>query len=239
MRHVLSLVVFGSLVAGAGAACVGMTEQTDDDSAELGKRGGPMLNLSHIACADDGTVTAHFVLLFYGDSTPPSLSGTYNGGSFGPVDAYKSSGNVWHYNVTLPAGEIDIYSASVGSTTLHNPDAYAGNYACGPTNEESCPVVVEPQDVYCTDKPLKNPGAECGHFGLEYTGGKDDNLSGLTFTSTQDAYIAIVKSGNHGCGPGNSAYRIYVNVSVGDVLSTPVDQGISHVTYCECPAAAQ
>ena len=57
----------------------------------------------------------------------------------------------------------------------------------------------------------------------------------MTFPASQDAYVAIVKSGNHGCGPGNSAYRIYVNVQAGDVLSTPVDQNISHVTYCACP----
>jgi hypothetical protein len=239
MRHVLSMVVVGSLVAGAGAACVGMTEHAGDDSAELGKKGGPMLNLSHIACTDDGNVLAHFVLLFYGASQPPALSGTYNGGNFGPIEASKSSGNVWHYNVILPPGEIEILSASAGSITLHNPSEYSGNYACGPDDNESCPVVVAPQAVYCTDQPLGNPGDECAAFGLDYISGKDDNLSGTSFVSTQDAYLALVKSGNHGCEPGSSAYRVYVNVSVGDVLYTPVDQGISHVTYCECPAAQQ
>ncbi len=77
-------------------------------------------------------------------------------------------------------------------------------------------------------------GAECGAFGL-IAQGKVDNLSGLSFRATPDAYVAIVKSGNHGCGLGSSAYRYYVNVSRGQLLSTPVDQNISHVTYCACP----
>jgi hypothetical protein len=237
MRLVLSMVVFGSLVVVPG--CIGMQEQAGQSSGELGKMSGPMLNLSHIACAEDGTVTAHFVLLFAGTGTPGTLSGTYNGGSF-TAEPSKNSGNVWHYNATLPAGDIEILSAQTTTSagtlvTLHNPSEYSGNYACGP-DEPVCPVVVAPADVYCTDAPLGNPGDECANFGLEYTGGKADGLTGLTFTATQDAYVALVKSGNHGCGPGNSAYRVYVNVSAGDVLSTPVDQNISHVTYCACPA---
>jgi hypothetical protein len=51
-----------------------------------------------------------------------------------------------------------------------------------------------------------------------------------------DAYVALVKSGNHGCGEGASAYRIYVDVHAGDSLQTPADQDISHVTYCDCAA---
>ncbi len=239
MRQTLSLVVFGSLIAvSAASGCVGMEEMSGESSAEL-KKDSPMLNLSHIACAEDGTVTAHFVLLFAGTGTPGTLTGTYNGGSFS-AEPSKSSGNVWHYNVTLPSGEIEILSAQTTTSsgkvaTLHNPGEYSGNYACGP-EEETCPVVVAPADVYCTDQPLGNPGAECANFGLDYTGGKDDDLSGLTFSATQDAYVAIVKSGTAGCGPGESAYRIYVNVSAGDELATPVDQNISHVTYCTCPA---
>jgi hypothetical protein len=241
MRSVLSMVLFGSLVAvSAASGCVGMEEMAAESGAELGKNSGPMLNLSHIACADDGTVTVHFVLLFAGSGTPGTLTGTYNGGSFSATPS-KSSGNVWHYNVSLPPGEIDILSAQVTTSngtvvTLHNPSEYSGNYACGP-EDPACAVVVEPVDVYCTDAPLGNPGKECANFGLEYTGGKDDGLTGTTFVATTDAYVAIVKSGTAGCEPGQSAYRIYVNVSAGDVLSTPVDQNISHVTYCECPAA--
>ncbi|HVH46668.1 MAG TPA: hypothetical protein VM925_30210, partial [Labilithrix sp.] len=97
----------------------------------------------------------------------------------------------------------------------------------------TCEAYVEPQDVYCSSKPLGNPKAECAAFGLVPIG-KDDNLSGLTFTAPRNAYVAIVKSGTRGCGPGSSAYRVYVDVQPGDVLSTPVDQGISHVTYCDC-----
>lgn len=235
MRFVMSSLLLGSL---AVMGCLGMEEQSGQDGQDVKTTASAKLNLSHIACAEDGTVTAHFVLLFAGTGTPGQLTGTYSGGSFGPVSSYKTSGNVWHYNVTLPSGYIDILTAQTTTSdgvvvTLHNPDEYSGDYQCGP-EVPSCPIVVQPQDVLCTDHPLTNPGAECAFFGL-VPDGKDDNLSGLTFTATQDAYVAIVKSGNHPCGPGNSAYRIYTNVLAGEVLSTPADQGISHVTYCACP----
>jgi len=239
---ILSVLAVATLVG----ACGGTADDggsVEGPGQQLSSKGNvpskdPMLNLSHIECTEDGQVLAHFVLLFAGKDEPGSLTGTYNGGSFGPVAPSKSSGNVWHYNVILPSGEIDIYSATTTTASgvvvsLHNPDEYAGTYQCGPDVDE-CPVKVDAQDVYCTDQPLGNPGAECAAFGL-LPQGKDDNLSGLTFTATQDAYVAIVKSGTHGCGPGSSAYRIYVNVSAGDTLATPVDQGISHVTYCACP----
>jgi hypothetical protein len=195
----------------------------------------PKLVLSHIECTDDG-VLAHFVLLFAGKGTPGDLTGTYNGGSFGPIAPEKNSGNVWHYNVIFPAGELEILSASVealGQTaTLHNPGEYAGNYECGPIVEE-CPILVTP-DKICLSQPLGNPGAECGYLGL-VPSGKDDNLSGTTFPATIEAYVAIVKSGSGGCEPGESAYAIYVDVQPGDILASPSDQDISHVTYCDCP----
>jgi hypothetical protein len=201
----------------------------------------PKLNLSHIECTEDGDVLAHFVLLFAGAGQPGTLSGTYNGGDFGPTAASKTSGNVWHYNVILPSGEIEILSAKTTTSTgavvtLHNPSEYSGTYECG-GEVDACPIVVVPEAVYCTEEALGNPGAECAEFGL-LPQGKDDNLNGLTFVATQDAYVAIVKSGNHGCAPGESAYQVYVNVSAGDVLATPADQSISHVTYCACPTDA-
>jgi hypothetical protein len=239
MRSVLSMVMFGSLVAVVG--CVGMEELSGESQAEVGKKqaGTPKLNLSHIACTEDGDVVAHFVLLFNGSGTPGGLTGTYNGGSFGPISPDKNSGNVWHYNVILPAGDIEILSATVtaanGSTvTLHNPSEYSGNYACGP-DEEVCPIVVE-AGLLCTPQPLGNPGAECGHFGLDAVDGKIEVSSGTTVTATRDAYVAIVKAGNAPCGAGSSAYNVYVNVSVGDTLEAPAHQDISHVTYCACPA---
>ena len=235
-----SIVGFGMLaVAALVNACGAATDDVSQNSAALRQNTkSPQLNLSHIECTDQG-VLAHFVLLFAGSDQPGPLTGTYSGGSFGPIAPTKSTGNVWHYNVILPAGEIDILSATVTTASgvvvdLHNPSEYAGNYECGDIVEQ-CPVVVEPQDLYCTSTPLGNPGEECGAFGL-FPQGKDDGLTGVSFTATQDAYVAIVKSGSGGCAPGESAYRIYVNVSAGDTLFTPVDQDISHVTYCACPA---
>ncbi len=240
MRYMLAMVVFGSLL---GGACIGMEEQSGQSSDELGKQNAaPKLNLSHIACTDDGTVVAHFVLLFAGSAQPAALNGTYDNDAdastaavaFGPVEATKSSGNVWHYNVFLPSGDINILSASVGTTALHNPGEYAGDYQCGTPEEPTCSVEVLPDDLLCLSTPLGNPGDECGYFGL-LVAGKDDGLTGLTFTATIDAYVAIVKSGSGGCAPGESAYRVYTNVSAGDTLATPELQNISHVTYCACP----
>jgi hypothetical protein len=235
-----SLVTIGLLaVAGLLSGCdVPPEPALDTQAAAVKVTQSPKLNLSHIECTSDGQVLAHFVLLFAGTGQPGALTGTYNGGAFGPVQASKSSGNVWHYNVLLPAGAIDILSATTTTAigvcvNLHNPGEYAGTYQCTPC-PEVCPVAVQAQDVYCSSAPLGNPGAECGNFGL-VPQGKDDNLSGTSFVATQNAYVAIVKSGTDGCGPGNSAYRIYTNVTAGMTLLTPVSQDISHVTYCACP----
>src|SRR5688572_29791711 len=89
----------------------------------------------------------------------------------------------------------------------------------GLTPIASCGTV-QATDLLCTASPLGNERAECEYFGL-VPAGKDDELSGQSVTASQDAYVAIVKSGSGGCGPGNSAYRVYVNVSAGDSLGSP------------------
>jgi hypothetical protein len=211
------------------------TKPTDQSLDTLAKRTTPQLNLSHIACVEDGTVTAHFVLLFWGSSTPPDLTGTSNQGPFSASPG-KNTGNVWHYNVTLSAGEIEILSASVGGVTLHNPSEYSGNYACGPTNPE-CPVEVTAGSFCAAPSTLGNPGAECASLGLAWTEGKDDGLKGGSFVATETAYVAIVKGGNGSTCPGGQAsYNVYVNVTAGDTLVTGNGTDVSHVTYCACPA---
>jgi hypothetical protein len=231
-RTVKSAALAGVVVVSLGLVGCGGSDRDltqGSDSIEATSK-SQKLNLSHVECTDDGRVLAHFVLLFAGKTTPATLSGTWSGGTFGPVAAYKNSGNVWHYEVFFPTGYVEILTATVGTVSLHNPSEYSGNYECGPTE---CDVEVAPQDLLCTSQPLGSPGAECGAFGL-VPSGKDDGLSGLTFPATMDAYVALVKSGSGGCGGGESAYRVYVGVNAGDVLSTPVDQNISHVTYCDC-----
>ena len=230
------------LAAGFGG-CANVDPNSEEDVGvqAQAQAQAPKLNLSHIEreCTPDGKVLVHFVLLFAGDGQPGTLSGTYSGGTFGPVASDKHTGNVWHYNVFLAPGFIDILSATTTTSTgavvtLHNPSEYAGDYVCCETVAE-CSVKVLPQDSYCTDKPLGNPTDECANFGL-LPSGKDDSLSGLSFVATQNAYVAIVKSGTKGCpNKGDAAYRIYVNVTKGQTLLTPYTQGISHVTYCACP----
>jgi hypothetical protein len=231
----ISAVLFGVVAMGAVAGCAADETNLSEVSAEAAR--SIKLNLSHVECRDDGTVQAHFVLLFAGKQQPEPLTGTWNGGSFGPVAPYKNSGNVWHYEVFLPAGFIDILSASVGSASLHNPGEYAGNYVCDGSDEqeELCPIASVGAQCHPT---LGNPGEECAMLGLTPIG-KDDGLSGLDFTATMDAYVAIVKSGRGECAQGESSYNVIVDVSVGDVLATPFAQDISHVTYCECPTPAE
>jgi hypothetical protein len=231
----ISAVLFGLFAMGAAAGCASDDASLGELRAEASR--SIRLNLSHVECQEDGTVQAHFVLLFAGKQQPGPLTGTWNGGSFGPVAPYKNSGNVWHYEVFLPAGFIDILSANVGSVSLHNPGEYAGNYVCDGTDdqEELCPIAQTGPQCHPT---LGNPGEECGMLGLTPIG-KDDGLSGLGFAATMDAYVAIVKSGRGECAQGESSYNVILDVSAGDVLSTPFDQEISHVTYCECPMPAE
>ena len=234
MLSKISAVVFGVVATGAMSGCATDGAHLGELRAEASR--SMQLNLSHIECQADGSVQAHFVLLFAGKQQPGALTGTWNGGSFGPVDPYKNTGNVWHYEVFLPAGFIDIVSANVGSVNLHNPGEYAGDYLCdGGDDEELCPIAVSGPQCHAT---LGNPGNECGLLGLTPIG-KDDGLNGLEFAASMDAYVAIVKSGRGECAEGESSYNIVLDVSAGDVLSTPFDQDISHVTYCECPTLAE
>lgn len=61
----------------------------------------------------------------------------------------------------MTSAQVTLANGSI--VTLHNPGDYAGDYQC---SDAQCAIVVEPQDVLCTDKPLTNPEAECGFFGL-------------------------------------------------------------------------
>lgn len=238
------IVVAAALASGCVAPGDEVPIGTTDGTLQGAPQGKPgqkaaQLNLSHVECTEDGDVWAHFVLLHAGAETPGDLSGTYNGGAFGPIAQAKHTGNVWHYDAFFASGEVDILSATVTTAdgtqvTLHNPSEYAGEYLCGEP-DDACPPV-ESSALLCLDAPLGNPEAECDYFGL-LAQGKDDELGGTTFEATQDAYVAIVKSGIGDCEPGQVAYSIYVDVSAGDPLSTPTGgQEISHVTYCACPA---
>lgn len=248
LKSVLSMVVFGSLMA---AGCVGMEELTGDQNQEA-KVSAPKLNLSHIECTEDGQVLAHFVLLFAGTGTPGDLTGTYNDGegsvAFGPVAPGKNTGNVWHYNVLLPTGWIDITSATTttskgASVSLHNPDEYAGDYQCGEVTTCELSQPVPESGVFCSANPLGSEDSECGAFGLVPIRKDDALIPGNTFdwTALASARLVLVKTGSKACGQGEASYAIYENVNSGDTVSTPpVPEGenlqaISHVTYCGCP----
>ncbi len=112
-------------------------------------------------------------------------------------------------------------------------DAYSGDYSsCG------TPVCTAPEGLtagpFCVANPLGSPGAECGAFGLLPVGKDEPTTSTTSWVATENAAIALVKSGTGGCGGGAQAYNLYLNVKVGDTLSSPSTQAISHVTYCTC-----
>lgn len=212
-------------------------------SAQQEAKQAPRLVLSHIAC-ENGVVNAHFVLLFWGDTTPGDLSGTYNGGvPFGPETPGKDTGNVWHYNVTFPEGQVDIESATIANTdlALHNPGEYAGTYTCAVPPPPACEIDVT-EGATCYDRPLGSPENECGAFGLvgsteklEVVGKDTPTTGGTSFVATMDADLVLVKSGTGGCGRGKQAYNIILGVSAGEKVTSPSWQDISHVTYCRCP----
>jgi hypothetical protein len=248
----VGIVGLSSLVAACSASTEDATVQPAPASIDpVAKNGGNkavQLNLSHIECTPEGTVNAHFVLLFFGAQNPGSISGTYFDGTsvqaFPTTIPTKTTGNVWHYNVTLPAGYVDILTASAGGATLHNPGEYAGNYANGCTPPPVCEVQVEDIPLYCTSQPLGNEDAECDAFGLDPFAKYEIGGNVVATTAHTSALLAIVKTGSGGCGPGQTAYQIFANVSANDTLSTPTyldengvpkQQAISHITYCQCP----
>lgn len=232
-----SLLTALALLAPLGACA----DRPDDPAFVEGAqraRSTPQLNLSHIACAEDGSVEVHFVLLFAGDKQPGLLTFKYNEGESVSVEPGANTGNVWHYTTYLKSGWIDVTGAEVKTASgdlvsLHNPGEYEGYYECAKV--EACHVAVTPQQ-FCLDNPLGNEGAECGYFGLDVLG-KDDGLSGTSYASTRDAYVAIVKAAK--------CYQVFVDVAKGDTLESPwvwsekkqqdEQQDISHVTYCACP----
>jgi hypothetical protein len=202
---------------------------------------GRMLNLSHFECTDDGKVNAHFVLLFAGKTDPGTLYVDSNQGSK-TAESYKTSGNVWHYNVTFDAADIILYETThVGSTPLHNVTSFAGG-ECGdggPVCETPVTTGVRcasPTEVYgeLGEHGISDPVRECDWLGLELAGKQETNLG----SASQGAYVAIVKGGNGGdaCPDGQSGniYNIYTNVNAGDALVTGNQTGVSHITYCDC-----
>jgi hypothetical protein len=238
-----SIVVMGFLgMAALVTACSATTEDpiARPEEGSVGpnaKKSSPQLNLSHIECLEDGTVNAHFVLLHYTGGNPGPITGASNQGPFS-APAGKNTGNVWHYNVSLSAGAIEILSATAAGTSLHNPGEYSGNYFCGGDDPE-CPVTVQEGNFCANPSDLGNPGAECAYLGLDWTSAKDETGGS---TATETAYVAIVKGGSNGpdgvCAQGETSYNVYVNVVDGQTaLETGNGSDISHVTYCKCPAA--
>lgn len=112
-----------------------------------------------------------------------------------------------------------------GPTDLSLGTIYVTDHErCGTT--PACPVSLPEANPFCPSRPVGNPRAECELFGLTVLD-KNDGTSGLLWSATTDARLALVKAG--GC------YQFYVDVKAGDPLATPNGQGISHVTYCGCP----
>lgn len=165
--------------------------------------------------------------------------------------SYEPTSAVGWYGFMLWPGDFGTWSVSIDLTTLGGPPNYdAGQVdivetsplsyvptigipagvidACGgppPPPPPACQELdgVEDGSTFCG--VLGNPRNECAYFGLVPIG-KDDGLSGLTYEASMDADLALVKAG--------TCYKVFVGVSAGDVVASPDNKGISHVTYCGC-----
>jgi hypothetical protein len=211
-----------------------------------------LLNFSHAECNEDGSVNVHFVLLFHGASPPGTLVVETNQGEL-TTTAYKSSGNVWHYNLTMAASEIILESGYVDGTPLHNPgDIGDFSYCLAPPPPPVCsvtvtpgPVCAKPNEVFGSSGKvgIPDPQRECEWLGLALIGKDDGSFSGSTAYASMDAYVAIVKGGNGGgdvCeAGGGSIYNVYSPVTEGELLWTGNKTGVSHITYCRCPDIAE
>jgi hypothetical protein len=100
---------------------------------------------------------------------------------------------------------------------------------CGPS-QSACDLTGVPQGALaCEDRPWGNPRSECARFGNFVPVGDGWTVDGQTIRATIAADFAIVKA-------GRACYAVTQNVSAGDSLAIPLAYGISHVTYCGCPA---
>jgi hypothetical protein len=232
-RIAMAATVAGLMGLGVlGTACGSEADLATSQEAAKGqpKTQEQKLNLSHIECSE-GTVRAHFVLLFAGTTPPADLNVTLNGQALPPVAHDKNTGNVWHYWATLPTGVIESIDASVGATPLHNGAAFVGDWSC---DGGMCELDEALAGSFCPEGPLTNPTAECTYFNLVNSGKDDQGFTGTTFGATMSAPLALVKAGN--------CYNVFVNVGSGETVSSPPGTGpqgqtqnISHVTYCDCP----
>lgn len=85
---------------------------------------------------------------------------------------------------------------------------------------------------FCLARPLGNQETECSYFGDFVPAGEGFNVTPGGLTANTTAAIAIVKS-------GRACYGVTTDVAPGDLLVVPdVQQGVSHVTYCNCPPTA-
>jgi hypothetical protein len=243
----------GLLVLGfVGVAALGMACTTSPDATVVQPEAptldtqakaadGRLLNLSHFECNEDGTVNAHFVLLFAGKKNPGTLYVDSNQGSK-TAETDRNTGNVWHYNVTFAAADVILYDTThVGTTPLHNPTSFAGGECGGGDPVCETPVTAgvrcaSPTEVYgeLGSQGISDPIRECDWLGLQLAGKQEFNLS----SALESHYVAIVKGGNGGdacpLGQSGNIYNIYTNVSVGDPLVTGNQTGVSHITYCDC-----
>lgn len=178
----------------------------------------------------------------------PDVGATFTQGGF-TYTAWTDANGVFNFHIYGDGGSLGTWGATLDLTAAGGPaDASMGDVYIGwgtpfilapfevdvegcapppPPPPPSCPELDGiTEGAFCPASPLGNPKAECAYFGL-VPSYKEDNLSGPTHTATTDADLAIVKAG--------SCYNVYAGVTEGDTLAAPFTQGISHVTYCDCP----
>jgi hypothetical protein len=128
---------------------------------------------------------------------------------------------------TADYGPVPVSNYSIGSFSIP-ADWCAPPPPPPPPPPPTCPALeIIKEGAFCLSKPFGSPKAECSAFGLQPVA-SDDLQGGLSTPATTTASLALVKAG--------LCYNLYLGVTQGETLNAPYNQGISHVTYCNCPS---
>lgn len=188
-----------------------------------------------VVCATNPDVGVSGVQVIIGTEPYPEVAVSTTSGADGSFATHVDYLGMW-YDVNLVAGTHDIYCGvdplTQSGAPIHlDPILVDDVEKCGtpppPPPPPTC-VVTPPANVtfpYCPRRPIGNPKAECGLFGLAVLDKAES--TGRSVYAAHTAPVALVKAG--GC------YDVFYDV-VKDVtlLTAPYAQGLSHETYCVC-----
>lgn len=174
-----------------------------------------------IVCDTDPTVGVSGIQVVFtspADATTNWVGETVSVTS-GADGSFHTSVNGWEQTYGVNLSSAEYYCGSTSPSIYVDPIVVSSNDCPG---TPACVPVIPVQFPYCPARPLGNPKAECEFFGLTVL----DKVDGVSTNATMTADLALIKAG--GC------YSVEVGVTIGEPLTSPSEQAISHVTYCVC-----